>query len=165
MAKVLLRGVNDGRLHLPAICIKTGTPTQQLMRLRGTASPEWTNWLILFSLFAWLITSNATARSYNVVVACRPEVIRRWHRWRMLGLVAIIAGILLVTGTAVEGFSDPLIFLVLDIAGIAMLVVNGLRNGVRVSMTADGDIELGRVHPAFRAATLAAGSSAPARQI
>ncbi|MGA8978469.1 MAG: hypothetical protein WB473_05060 [Pedococcus sp.] len=86
MAVVALGAAARQAAPLPPICLKTGVPTTNLVRVRGRAAPAWAGVTIVFGLVAWLFVSSASSRSYDLLVPFRAEV---WQRHRKLHRAAL----------------------------------------------------------------------------
>lgn len=136
---------------LPRVCVKTGVPTGDVVRVRGRAAPEWAGATILFGLVAWLFVSSLSSRSYDVVVPFRAEAWRRHRALRTASLATLWAGVALAVVVGVLGGNGGFMLL-LTLLGLAMLVVNDWRNSFGVRLGRDGALELTRVHDDFAAA-------------
>jgi hypothetical protein len=152
MARVVLRRTSSGTAPLPSVCVKTGVPTANVVRIRGRSTPGWTASLILFSWIGWLIATSATSRNYEVLLPYSASVFKRWGRQRQL---AIGLGLLALFITVIAAV-DNTWFLIPALATVATAVVcgvaNELANACGMHVNRNGDLVLSRVHPAFKAA-------------
>ena len=137
---------------LPAVCLKTGVPTGDRVRVRGRAAPSWAGATIVFGLVAWLFVSSASSRSYDILVPFRAEAWQRYRTLRRAASVTFWAGIVLAGVVGVAGASAPWMLLLLSVVGLAMFVVNDWRNSFGVRLGRDGALALTRVHRDFAAA-------------
>lgn len=143
------------RLALPAICVKTGVPTEDVAAVRGSASPQWTGVMIFFGFLAWVVALFMTGRRYALVVPLRQDVFRRHRDLGLTSVAAVVAGLLLglVTFSA-EGLY-AVWFLGMAGCGVVLGLVNEWVNSFGVRLSPDGALVLTRVHPRFRDAVLA----------
>ena len=137
---------------LPPICLKTGVPTTNLVRVRGRAAPAWAGVTIVFGLVAWLFVSSASSRSYDLLVPFRAEVWQRHRKLRRAALATFWLGIVLAVVVGMVGGEQAWALLLLSLLGIAIGVVNDWRNSFGVRLGHEGGLELTRVHDDFAAA-------------
>ncbi len=142
-------------LLLPSICVKTGEPTEDVLRVRGSAAPEWTTVMIVFGLLAWLAAQTMSSRRYNIVLPFDSAVLKRYRQWRRAAWSCAGLGVVLTVvaaGLASDYASIPLLIALL--VAVAMGVGNEWANSVGVRLSREGSLVLTRVHPRFAAAVL-----------
>ena len=155
MSRVVLPRTSGGRVDLPSICGKTGVPTSNIVRIRGSAAPGWTTSLIIFSWIGWLIATTATSWSYEVLLPYSAPAFRRWGMFRQLFFgVALLALFALFTAAISNSWGLLPAVAVLGIAAACGLI-NEYVNACGVRVNGNGDMVLTRVHPAFRDAVAA----------
>ena len=154
MARVVLRRFNGAAVDLPSICVKTGVPTSNVIRVRGSSTPGWTTSLLLFSWIGWLIAATATSRSYEVLLPYSAAAFRRWGTFRQLFTAVSLLALFGVFVAAIDNswllLPAVTVFAIAAAAGLANELINAC--GVRIKN--NGDLVLSRVHPAFRDAVL-----------
>ena len=150
--------------RLPAVCVKTGVPTQESVRLTGTAAPAWTGAMIFFGLFAWLVASWMTSRRYEIVVPFRNQVFQRYCKWRRAGRVLIVLGPLMAVVAAVSARDNAFLLLGVSVLGLAFTAANEWANAVGVRLSRDGGLLLTRVHPNFERALLERAGTGTAKR-
>ena len=144
-------------LPLPPVCVKTGEPTQDRVRLRGSAAPGWVLVTLLFGVIPYFFVHGMTAQRYELVVPLRDEVLRARRTWPWVGAGVAVAGLVLgFAVAAATGSTGGEWLLLLVPMGLAVLVASEWRYAVGVRLTPDGAFELTRVHPRFRDAAVAA---------
>ena len=157
MARVEVSRSGQQDVELPAVCVKTGTPTTDLVRLSGSAAPAWTGAMILLGIVAWLFTSWMASRRYDVVVPLKAAVLERHRAWRRASWVLVGVGLTMTLVAAVLGRPNAFILLMVLVAGMAFHLVNEWINAVGVQLAGDGALVLTRVHPDFARAVLDQG--------
>lgn len=140
---------------LPAVCVKTGVPTDDVAAVRGSASPQWTGVMILFGFLAWVVALFMTGRRYALVVPLRQDVFRRHRDLGSASVATVVAGLLLGLVSASSDSPYAVWFLVLAVCGVVLGLVNEWVNSFGVRLTREGALVLTRVHPRFRDAVLA----------
>ena len=160
MAVVTLSTVTQQVGALPRICVKTGVPTEDLVRVKGRAAPAWAGLTIVFGLVAWLFVSSASSRSYDILVPFRAESWQRYRTLRKGALATFWGGFVLAAVVGVLGGDHAWTLLLLSVLGMGTLLVNDWRNSFGVQLGRDGGLELTRVHDDFaEAARQRAGAS------
>lgn len=74
---------------LPRVCVKTGTPTADLLTIRGSAAPGWSWVMIVFGFLPWLVANLATSKRYAIEVPMHGAVWRRHRRVRRAALALL----------------------------------------------------------------------------
>ncbi|WP_460968597.1 hypothetical protein [Pedococcus soli] len=151
MAVVTISTLTPKAEVLPRVCVKTGVPTGDVVRVRGRAAQDWAGATILFGLVAWLFVSSLSSRSYDLLVPFRAEAWRRHRTLRTASLATLWSGVVLAVVVGALGGNGGLMLL-LTVLGLALLVVNDWRNSFGVRLGRDGGLELTRVHDEFAAA-------------
>lgn len=149
MASVELGPPDDVPQHLPALCVKTGVPTGESVRLSGAAAPGWTGAMILFGLFAWFFASSMASRRYVLVLPWRLELVRQYRSWRRGGWVLVAAGPVLAVAASAWGISAGALLLCVSVIGVVVIVSNEWRSSVGVRLSPEAHLVLTRVHPDF----------------
>ncbi|MEO6413540.1 MAG: hypothetical protein ABIO48_13225 [Pedococcus sp.] len=153
MPSVAITSTTSQPLLLPSICVKTGEPTDDVLRVRGSAAPEWTTVMVVFGLFAWLFAQTMSSRRYNIVLPFDSAVLRRYRKWRRAAWSCAGVGVVLTVVAAGMGSDYSSIPLLVALLGaLAMGVGNEWANSVGVRLARDGSLVLTRVHPRFAAA-------------
>lgn len=134
---------------LPALCVKTGVPTEESVRLSGAAAPGWTGAMILFGLFAWLFASSMASRRYVLVLPWRLELARQYRSWRRAGWVLVAAGPVLALAASAWGNSAGALLLCVSVIGVVVIVGNEWRNSIGVRLSPESHLVVTRVHPDF----------------
>lgn len=142
-------------MALPAVCVKTGVPTEEVASVRGSASPQWTGVLVLFSFLAWVVALFMTGRRYALVVPLREDVFRRHRALGRASVAQVVAGLALGILTSLQDSLMAMGFLVVAVGGVVLGLVNEWVNSFGVRLSPDGALVLTRVHPRFRDAVLA----------
>lgn len=147
--------------RIPAVCVITGQPTADIVRVRGVAVPRWVMWLLPVGGFlAYLVAGSNTSTRYDLLLPCDARVLERRRRrshWAAgtwaLGIV--VTAILLLRWPDLAGVGWSVI-------GLAMVgaVANQLTSSPGVWVGEGDRLVVSRVHPAFRDAVLAASSRA-----
>jgi hypothetical protein len=139
---------------LPAICVKTGLPTEDVAAVRGSASPQWTGVMIFFGFLAWVIALFMTGRRYALVVPLREDVFRRHRALGRASVVQVVVGLLVGVAMALSDSPVAVGFLAVAVGGVVLGLVNEWVNSFGVRLSPDGALVLTRVHPRFRDAVL-----------
>ncbi|NYG08214.1 hypothetical protein BJ986_002701 [Phycicoccus badiiscoriae] len=139
---------------LPQVCVKTGTPTADVLTITGSAAPLWTGVLIVFGFLPWLVASLASSKRYAIEVPMHAAVWRRHRSLRRAALILVVAGITLVLVASIQGRDNAWLLLLPTFIGVALYVGNESMNTVGVHLSGDGGLLLTRVHPEFRRALL-----------
>jgi hypothetical protein len=139
---------------LPAVCVKTGAPTEGVAAVRGSARPQWTGVLVLFSFLAWVIALFMTGRRYALVVPLRGDVFRRHRTLGRASVAQVVVGLLLGVVTSLQNSPLAVGFLAVAVGGVLLGLVNEWVNSFGVRLSPDGALVLTRVHAHFREAVL-----------
>jgi hypothetical protein len=154
MPSVQVSATDSELVSLPPVCVKTGLPTDDVVTVRGNASPQWTGVMVVFGFLAWLASMLLSGRRYSLEVPLQEHVLRRHRDLGRAGVVAAVAGFLLGLVAAYGGGDAAIWFLGIAAAGLVICVVNEWVNSFGVRLAPDGSLVLTRVHPRFRDAVL-----------
>ena len=154
MPSVAITTVEKHPVLLPSVCVKTGEPTDDMLRLRGSAAPEWTTVMILFGLFAWIVAQTMSSRRYNLVLPFDSAVLRRYRKWGRVAWSCVGLGLVLTVVAALMGRDDAFVMMAVSVLGVIVWLANEWANSVGVRLSREGNLVLTRVHPRFRAAVL-----------
>lgn len=143
--------------RLPGICVVTGEPTTDQVRLRKNVSSANAVWFILILLgpVGWLVLLAVSLSSRNYLEGWVPyshEVARRrremWRSGLIAGIVTIV-GLLVLAGQFGSGLLGG-IAVALLVAGLVVLAISERREP-SIELDASGRwVTLKRVHPAFQ---------------
>jgi hypothetical protein len=139
---------------LPRVCVKTGTPTGDVLTIRGSAAPAWSWFMIVFGFLPWLVASMASSKRYAIEVPMMASVWRRHRSVRRAAFLLFVAGIVLAIVATAQGRQNSAILLLPAFAGLALYAGNEWFNTVGVQLAKDGTLLLTRVHPDFERALL-----------
>lgn len=139
---------------LPRVCVKTGTPTADLLTIRGSAAPGWSWVMIVFGFLPWLVANLATSKRYAIEVPMHGAVWRRHRRVRRAALALFVAGVVLAIVATTQGRANSAILLFPAFVALAVYAGNEWFNAIGVRLSADGGLLLTRVHPGFARALL-----------
>jgi hypothetical protein len=137
---------------LPRVCVKTGTPTADVLTIRGSAAPAWSWFMIVFGFLPWLFASVASSKPYALEVPMHAAVWRRHRQTRRAAWILFVAGVLLTIVATVQGAANSAFLLFPSLLGMAVYAGNEWLNTVGVQLTRDGGLLLTRVHPGFKQA-------------
>lgn len=146
---------------LPAVCVKTGTPTADALTIRGSAAPGWSWAMLVFGFLPWLVANLATSKPYAIEVPMRAVVWRRHRRVRRAALYLIGTGVALTVAAMFLGSSNPALLLFPTLIGLAFYAGNEWFNTIGVHLSQDGGLLLTRVHPGFVRALLGSRPESP----
>ncbi|NNM46584.1 hypothetical protein [Knoellia koreensis] len=137
-------------VRLPAVCVKTGEPTEELVRLRGSAAPGWVLVTLLFGVIPYFFVHAMTSQRYELVVPLRDEVIRARRRWRRRGAAVVLGSIVAWVVAAMANLPAwaGWVFVV-TLVGLGLLVFAEWRYAVGVRLAPSGAFELTRVDARF----------------
>lgn len=153
-AKVFVDDYATGRL--PGVCVVTGEPTADQVRLRTNVSTTSAVWwlLVLLGPIGWLVLLAVINSSRSYVEGWLPyshaEARRRRAMWRssLIWFGATIVGLLLLSAGLNSGLLGGVAVVVL-VAGLVTLAIRQ-RGEPLVSLDASGRwVTFNRVHPAF----------------
>ena len=139
---------------LPRVCVKTGTPTADVLTIKGSAAPSWSWFMIIFGFLPWLVASLASSKSYEIQVPMRAAIWRRHRKIRRAAFIAFVAGLVLAIVATVQGRDNSAILLFPSFVAMAVYAGNEWFNTIGVQLTRDGGLLLTRVHPEFERALL-----------
>ena len=139
---------------LPRVCVKTGTPTADVLTIKGSAAPSWSWFMIIFGFLPWLVASLARSKRYTIRVPMRAAVWRRHRTIRRAAFIAFVAGLVLAIVATVQGRDNSAILLFPSFVAMAVYAGNEWFNTIGVQLTRDGGLLLTRVHPDFQRALL-----------
>ncbi|WP_157577532.1 hypothetical protein [Phycicoccus jejuensis] len=129
--------------------MKSGVPTEDSVRLAGSAAPGWTGAMVLFGTLPWLFATSMSGRRYEVELPWRRELTQRYRGRRRAGWVLVASGpvMALVGASAGVGWAGFLMWL--SVLGVAAVVVTEWRLSVGVRLSPEGVLVVTRVHPDF----------------
>jgi hypothetical protein len=139
---------------LPRVCVKTGTPTADVLTIRGSAAPGWSWAMIVFGFLPWLVASVASSKRYAIEVPMHAAVWRRHRSVRRAALILVVAGVVLALVAVSQGRDNSAFLLLPAFIGMAFYAGNEWFNTIGVHLTRDGGLLLTRVHPDFERALL-----------
>ena len=139
---------------LPRVCVKTGTPTADVLTIRGSAPPAWSWVMIVFGFLPWLVANLSTSKHYSIEVPMHSAVWRRHRRVRRAAFVLFVAGVTLTIVATTNGRQNSAILLVPAFVAVAVHAGNEWFNTIGVRLAKDGGLLLTRVHPGFERALL-----------
>jgi hypothetical protein len=105
---------------LPRVCVKTGTPTADLLTIRGSAAPGWSWFMIVFGFLPWLFASVASSKPYAIEVPMHSAVWRRHRKVRRAAVVLFLAGVALAIVATAQGLDNSAILLFPAFVGMAV---------------------------------------------
>ncbi|GIL34567.1 hypothetical protein PDTK01_06430 [Phycicoccus sp. DTK01] len=129
--------------------MKSGVPTEDSVRLAGSAAPGWTGAMILFGILPWLFASTMSGRRYEVELPWRRDLVLRYRGWRRAGWVLVAAGPVMALVGASAGVERAGFLVWLSVLGLATVVVTEWRHSVGVRLSPEGVLVVTRVHPDF----------------
>ena len=144
---------------LPRVCVKTGTPTADVLTIRGSAAPGWSWFMIVFGFLPWLVANLATSKRYVIEVPMRAVVWKRHRALRRAALYLFVTGVAFAIIATTQGWQNSAILLIPAFAGLALYAGNEWSNTIGVYLTRDGGLLLTRVHPGFKQALINSGSA------
>ncbi len=160
MADVVLGRAGDAVLVDLDVCAKTGHPTSQRVRFRGSTTPGWVTVLLLLTVVGFLLASLMTSRRYEVTVPLARPAHDRWRRHKRVALIVALAGAGALVAAATDLVGQAGFWgvsgIVLVAAALVGGTVNSMVNGLEFHATRHGDLVLTRAHPAFAQAVAAA---------
>jgi len=138
------------RGDLPAVCVKTGVPTEFLVRTGFTVVPGWTWWLLLCGVVPFVLAQVFAGEKVEATLPVSDEALRRvraWRwAWRICAALAVVLIVLAgVLGSAAVAWAGAALI-------VASLVVSVGANLVWVGVTNTrrrDQVFLTRVHPRF----------------
>jgi len=139
--------------HLPKVCIKTGEPAAQTVKVSFERTPPWTFLLLLAGVLPFFIAALFVRERITGRLPVTLPVVERYHAHKKrvwLGWGVALLGLVLVI------VAESVWLLIVVAAGVLLVVVSEARRtagwvtGVAVRGTPF--VELRRVHPAFAAA-------------
>lgn len=139
------------RIVVPSdVCVKSGVRTGYRVTLRGSTTPSWVMFLLLFTVIGWLIAVRMTSSRYQVVVPFRQDLYERWFKINFFAWLLGIAGVVIAVAAGLAGFERAAIFL--SLTGVALVggLVNSWKNTVAVVLSGE-ELLLTRVSRAFAA--------------
>ena len=139
---------------LPPVCVKTGTPTADVLTIKGSAAPTWSWFMIIFGFFPWLVASMASSKSYEIQVPMQAAVWRRHRRVRRAAVVLFVVGVTFAIVATIQGRPNSGILLMPAFIGAAVYAGNEWFNAIGVQLSREGGLMLTRVHPGFQRALL-----------
>ena len=148
---------------LPRVCVKTGTPTADVLTIRGSAAPSWSWFMIIFGFLPWLVASLASSPSYEIQVPMQAAVWRRHRKVRRAAFIAFVVGIVLAIVATIQGHDNSAILLFPSFVAMAAYAANEWVNTIGVQLTRDGGLLLTRVQPGFQEALLDPRNSSQTR--
>jgi hypothetical protein len=148
MASVWLGG---GLVDLPPVCVKTGLPTPDVLRLAGRAAPSWVAPMVLVGFLPWLLARAGASRRYEVEVPLSAAV---WQRFRIVRSAMRAAALVGLASSALAAATGAAVATVLVLCGVAVvggvgLLVNEWVNWFGVRLSPDGQLGFTRVHRDF----------------
>jgi hypothetical protein len=146
MAAVVIGPVGGDVVVPGGVCVKTGARTPQYVIMRGSTTPGWVSFMILFTFIGWLWASSMASRRFRVEVAFLHEAYDRWNRIRRIAWIIGSLGVMLACWTSVADIPHAAAFLSLTAGGLVLGVGNALLN--TVGFVQRGDLlMMTRVHP------------------
>lgn len=145
--------------RLPEVCVVTGHPTTDQVRMRTNVSRLAAIWfvLILFGPVGWLVLLAVSFSSRNYLEGWLPyehrEARRRHQAWKF-GLIwsAVAIGGLLLLGAGLKSGIFVVLAVAVLVVGLIALVVSQHREP-EIRLDASGRwVTIRRVHPSFAAA-------------
>jgi len=160
MNEVAIRLDQDDQL--PALCAKTGLPTDYVMKQEFAEVPGWTVLLMFWGIIPFLIATGFARRKVTVELPISPDTLRSIRRVDMFTLVAFVVAVGLLVTALLIGELGLAVGAVL--AAFATLMAGSLgRSLVWVRGRLDGAVvRLYGVNPTFAAAVVARSGINPA---
>lgn len=154
MPSVQVSETHSRLVPLPQVCVKTGTPTVDVLTIKGTAAPGWSWFMIVFGFLPWLFASVASSKPYEIRVPMQSAVWGRHRTIRRYALLLFATGLVLAVVATVQGRDNSAILLFPSFLALVGYAVNEWVNTVGVHLTKDGGLRLSRVHPRFAQAVI-----------
>ncbi len=151
MALMKLRPSEWQEGPLPGVCVKTGVPTSDRVRIVRRVEPRGLGWVSYLSFWAWFLGRLVLSEVHVVVLPLRLSVWRQ-HRRRQLATGAVIAGCAVgVLLSALTDLPDGLALLLVPVLAVAAMaaLANEWQWGIRVRVGEDNMLLLEGAHGNF----------------
>jgi hypothetical protein len=134
---------------IPPVCLRTGEPTNGLVRKRNiVTAPGWVAIFVLFGALPYIIARSAVGDKVTLQLPISPACRNKSRIYSLVALVVCIASVVPIGGGLGGSSTMVLLGLAVFCGGIGLAIWNRLTHNIGIKMShKNPTVTLKRIHP------------------